>query len=152
MVARDRTAYLRTVAWNLCISPADIEDAVQEARLAIWRKPEADWRFVARSRMIDCARKWYGRKRDGHAGEKRNHTPLEDIPLLRAADQYKELEDRLALTEMIERAGFTEREQAVVAGLRRGDRQVELASALGVSPSRIAHLHKRALAKLREVS
>ena len=155
MTTRDRTAYLNKIAWSLAISPADIEDAVQEAHLAIWRKPEVDWRFVARSRMIDCARKWYGRKRRGkmthdHAGEKRNHTPLEDVPLLRAADQYEELEDRLALAALIRRAKLSMVEAAVIEGLRRGDRQVETALALGKSPQWIAILRRRALGKLRK--
>lgn len=153
-----RSWYLMKMAWGLTVSAADIEDAVQEARIAIWRRPDADWRFVARNRMIDCVRKWYGRKaqvsvpgsRD-YRGMKRNHASLEGVQVV-GPDLLGRVEDRIVLDGLVGRADLSDRELFVLEGFSRGVRGTELALVLGVSGSHVSWLRRRAVDKLRGVA
>lgn len=116
------------------------DDLFQEALVAAWQSsatwrpgghPRRSWmRLAARRAVIDQARRWYGRT------HRPGFTPLEEThelpaPQHAAAAEWTGPEPDVALSP---------RQRDVWEGLVRGDRKVEIAADLGISPGRVSEL------------
>lgn len=130
------------------------DDAIGSAYLVLWRavhQPEHNcWEAYLRKRVsgaiFDAARQWYGKSTSLRRGARFVEVDAKKL----ASPWPEEAESYSKLYRALGRAKLDKRELAIVTRYYiAGEYFQAIARDLGIAPSRVSQLHKRALLKLR---
>lgn len=130
--------YLYATARNIGVPKMFMDDAVQEMRLALWRKPET-WPIVAiRNACIDFLRRMVNDKRTNP--ETPNVIALENmlhypVAISYPSDDWMDAQTRLAK--------FSERERRILIYTAMGYNQYEIGKMVGCNNTRVCQILKK---------